>query len=144
MTPPTPMHAYQTITTARVMPPAAPTRPAAYATRMAQHIGLGKTPAQAMAAIERADGHMGRIPVNLNTDNCGGRGNIRPHQTEPLTTRIIAHLSADQWQPVNDEFAVAVRSTRNSINEALRKMRAQGRVKYLSQPGKRKSLWRLA
>ncbi len=146
MTPPTPMHAYSsTPAAARIVIEEPAPKPHAYAARVEALREQGHTYISAMQAIERSEQRgAGRLPIKMNTDTCGGRGNKRPHQTEPLTTRILAHLSADQWQPVNDEFAVAVKATRNSINEALRKMRAQGRVKYLSQAGKKKSLWRLA
>lgn len=65
---PTPMSAYQSVTTTRVMPPAPQTKPPAYATRFAQHIATGKTPAQAMAIIERADGHEGKVPPSIKED----------------------------------------------------------------------------
>ena len=143
MTPPTPMHAYQSITTARVMPPAAPTRPAAYATRMAHHIALGKTPAQAMAAIERADGHMGRIPVKLDASTlCGGRGKNKPKHTKPLTHRIMDILTND-WLFISADIAAALGSSRENIYAALRVLREQGRVEQTKLRGHSKMMWRI-
>ena len=143
MTPPTPMHAYQSITTARVMPPAAPTRPAAYATRMAQHIALGKTPAQAMAAIERADGHMGRVPPKAQPGNSGIRKTPRPNSAALTADRIMPHLTTE-WQHLSPALCGAIGVRHETIRMAIKALVAAGKVECKRGNGRTPSMWRLA
>lgn len=139
---PTPIYSYQSVTTTRVMPPAPPTKPPAYATRLAQHIAMGKTPEQAMRLIERADGHFGKMPIKLETSACGGRGKQRPKHGKPLTHRVMEILTAE-WVYINDEIAAVIGSSRENIYAALRDLRDQGRVEHSKVKGHSKALWRL-
>lgn len=142
MTHPTPMSAYTSVTTTRVMPPAPPTKPAAYATRLAQHIAMGKTPAQAMKAIEREDGHFGKLPIKLETSACGGRGRNRSKHPEPLSVRIMENLTAE-WAYIDDDLASAIGSNRENIYQVLRRLRDQGIVEQSKITGQNKFIWRL-
>jgi len=139
---PTPMTAFRTITTARVMPPQAPAKPPAYATRFAQHIAMGKTPAQAMQAIERADGHSARLPIKLEASMCGGRGKARTKHAKPLTHRVMEALTAE-WVFIDDAMTASIGSSRENIYAALRDLRDQGRVDQRKAKGHSRMYWRL-
>jgi len=86
---PTPMSAYHSVTTTRVMPPSPQTKPPAYATRLAQHIAMGRTPEQAMVEIEREDGHMGQLPPSIKAD--GDR--FKPGGVEEKLMNVLT----DEW-----------------------------------------------
>jgi len=139
---PTPMASFRSVTQTRVMPPQPTAKPPAYAARIAQHIAEGRTPAQAMQAIERADGHMGRLPVKLQESACGGRGKAKPKHTKPLTHRIMDILTSE-WVYMSDEITAALGSNRENIYAALRELREQGRVEQTRVNGRNKMLWRV-
>ena len=126
----------------RVGMPKTEAKPPAYAVRLKQHIAMGKTPAEAMRAIERADGHSGRLPVILETSMCGGRGLKRPKHAKPLTHRIMDILTSE-WVYISDEVVAALGSSRENIYSALRDLRDQGRVEQSKVKGRNKATWRI-
>lgn len=139
---PTPMTQYRSITTTRVMPPQPIAKPPAYASRLAQHIAMGKTPEQAMRLIERADGHSPSIPVTHREDN-GGRGSNRYKYDQPITERVIPFLNNIDWVFISDEITSAIGSSRENIYSALRTLRDQGRVEQNKINVRNKMTWRL-
>jgi len=139
---PTPMTAFRTIATARVMPPQAPAKPPAYATRLAQHIAMGRTPAQAMALIEQADGHRRGLPISAPSGN-GGKGKPRPNHRIPTRDLVIPHLTRD-WQAITPEFIALVGCAHDTIRIAMKRLVIAGVVECQRSNGHRPSVWRLA
>ena len=124
----TPMHAYSSVTTARVMPPQPPTKPAAYASRFAKHIAKGKTPADAMRLIEREDGHTGKLPIN------------KAYTT--TADMILPHLSRE-WTTLAPDFCEAVGAQHDTIRMALKIMVTAGLVEGRQDKCNSPSMWRL-
>ncbi len=139
---PTPMTSFRSITTNPVLPPKPEPKPPAYAARLAQHIAMGKTPEQAMAIIEHADKHRGRVPVTHREDN-GGRGANRYKYDQPITERVIPFLNNTDWVFISDEITAEIGSSRENIYSALRTLRDQGRVEQNKVNVRNKMTWRL-
>lgn len=138
----TPISQYRSApSTARVMPIAPPTKPAAYATRLQQHIAMGRTPAEAMQAIERADGHTGRIPVS-HQDHNGGRGIKRGPRTNDVQDGLMANLTSE-WQPITPEFCAKIGVLSDCIRNNLKTLVARGIAECKNGGGRHPSVWRL-
>ena len=103
-------------------------KPPAYLTRLKQHIAMGRTPAQAMQAIEQADGHRRGLPVNkLYTSTAD---------------MILPHLTRE-WQVLTPAFCERVGATHDTIRMALKNMITAGLVEQLKGTTNKPSQWRL-
>ena len=143
MTQTIPMTNYRSVVTPppKNAPPAKP-KPAANLVRMQQLMALGHQPAAAMAMIEQADGHTGRIPPSTNAANSGGRGQRRPSTLPPRRTRILAYLTRE-WITIDEAMVEAIGCDHQKIRATMRDLLDMGSVEQIQGKGKTRSKWRL-
>lgn len=138
---PTPITQFRTITTARVMPPQAPAKPPAYAARLAQHIAMGRTPAQAMVLIERSEQPWaGRLPTSTPID-MGGKGKFRQRITS--ADLVLPHITRD-WQIITPEIVAKIGLHHEAVRQALKRLSQAGQIECKRNNGSSPTLWRLA
>lgn len=116
-------------------------KPPAYLTRLKQHIAMGRTPAEAMALIEQADGHRRGLPISAPSGN-GGKGKPRPNHRIPTRDLVIPHLTRD-WQAITPEFIALVGCAHDTIRIAMKRLVIAGVVECQRSNGHRPSVWRL-
>lgn len=137
---PTPMTAFRTITTTRVLPPKPAAKPPAYMARLQQHIAMGRTPAQAMALIERSEQPgAGRLPVNTPVD-MGGKGKSRISIS--AADLVLPHMSRD-WQIITPELSAKIGLHPESVRQALKRLLQAKHVECKRTNGSSPTQWRL-
>ena len=126
----TPMsHYHSAPPSPRVAMTHADAKPAPYIARLQQHVALGLSPAQAMAEIERADGHRRGLPVNkLYTSTAD---------------MILPHLTRE-WQALTPEFCARVGAAHDTIRMSMKNMITAGLVEQRKGTTNKPSQWRLA
>jgi len=138
---PTPITQFRTITATHVMPPMPPKKPPAYAARLAQHIAMGNTPAQAMALIERSEQPgAGRLPTTTPID-MGGKG--KPRLSITAQDLVMPHMTRD-WQIITPDLSAKIGLHPESVRQALKRLSQAGRIECKRTNGSSPSMWRLA
>ena len=139
----TPMsHYHSAPPSPRVAMTHADAKPPAYLARFQQHVAMGLSPAQAMAEIERADGHRRGLPISAHSGN-GGKGKPRPNHRIPTRDLVIPHLTRD-WQAITPEFIALVGCAHYTIRMEMKRLVIAGVVECQRSNGNRPSVWRLA
>jgi len=125
---PTPISQFRTVTTSRVLPPKPAAKPPAYIARLQQHIAIGRTPAQAMALIEKEDGHRKSLPFT------------KLHTT---TADMILPRLTHEWQVLTPAFCELVGAAHDTIRMSLKMMITAGLVEQRKTMINKPSQWRL-
>ena len=135
-----PMTAYRTIAARPVMPPKPPQKPPAYAARLKQHIAMGRTPAQAMALIERSEQPgAGRLPTSTPIDT-GGKGKSRVRISAP--DLVLPHITRD-WQIITPELCAKIGLHHESVRQALKRLSKSKMIECKRTNGSAPTQWRL-
>ena len=131
---------YRTITARPVMPPKPAQKPPAYAARLKQHIAMGRTPAQAMALIERSEQPgAGRLPTTTAIDT-GGKGKSRVSISAP--DLVLPHITRD-WQTVTPDLCAKIGLHHESVRQALKRLSQSKLVECKRTNGSAPTQWRL-
>jgi len=115
-------------------------KPPAYLARLQQHIAMGRTPAQAMAEIERADGHRRGLPIT-KSDGVGGKGAKRVIVS--ATDRVLQCVN-EEWHPIAHQNFQGIGCCKNTLLAHLKTLTARGLIECKRGSGSNPSKWRLA
>jgi len=116
-------------------------KPPAYLARLQQHVALGLSPAQAMQAIEAADGHSARLPKSRDESNSGGKG-ITRDKPGHLRLAVLAMMSRE-WRKIDPAMIEALDRSDKAIRDALCDLRKAGKVEHSRSKVGSPSMWRL-
>lgn len=115
-------------------------KPPAYLARLQQHVALGLSPAQAMAEIERADGHRRGLPIT-KSDGVGGKGARRVIVS--ATDRVLQCVT-EEWHPIAHRNFQGIGCCENTLRAHLKTLTARGLIECKRGSGSNPSKWRLA
>ena len=137
----TPMsHYHSAPPSPRVAMTHADAKPPAYLARFQQHVALGLSPAQAMAEIERADGHRRGLPIT-KSDGVGGKGARRVIVS--ATDRVLQCVT-EEWRPIAHRNFQGIGCCKNTLMAHLKTLTARGLIECMRGSGQNPSMWRLA
>ena len=114
-------------------------KPPAYLARFQQHVAMGLSPAQAMAEIERADGHRRGLPIT-KSDGVGGKGARRVIVS--ATDRVLQCVT-EEWHPIAHRNFQGISCCKNTLLAHLKTLTARGLIECKRGSGSNPSKWRL-
>ena len=115
-------------------------KPPAYMARLQQHIAMGRTPAEAMALIERSEQPgAGRLPSSVPID-MGGKGKSRKSVSAP--DQVLPHITRD-WQVVTADLCAKIGLHHESIRQALKRLSQAEIIECKRTNGSSPTQWRL-
>lgn len=137
----TPMsHYHSAPPSPRVAMTHADAKPPAYLARLQQHVAMGRTPAEAMALIERSEQPgAGRLPSSVPID-MGGKGKSRKAVSAP--DQVLPHITRD-WQVVTADLCAKIGLHHESIRQALKRLSQAGIIECKRTNGSSPTQWRL-
>ena len=137
----TPMsHYHSAPPSPRVAMTHADAKPPASPARFQQHVAMGLSPAQAMAEIERADGHRRGLPIT-KSDGVGGKGARRVIVS--ATDRVLQCVT-EEWHPIAHRNFQGIGCCKNTLLAHLKTLTARGLIECRRGSGPNPSKWRLA